>query len=254
MVAGAAPDAEVGARRNGRDVRWLSTSTRRRSSLGLVVLLAVACGGDAEPPVASPPESAATAATSDDDLAVYDAVLRELGGLDEAGERGRSTELLVVSSESASLAAPEFVGTFAWLGPAADDPAAAPDWITEHFPTLDPTCLQDFARENLVPAPLPPLVSAVPVTLVSPQLMEEIDAAIRDAAVEGGDAWGEFWRRYPTSSGVVGFSRIGYGGDGVQALVYCDRRSGYESGEGWLVLLSRVGGWHVEVVSMVWIS
>ena len=71
-----------------------------------------------------------------------------------------------------------------------------------------------------------------------------------------GRGWDEFFRRYPQAKGYSSWSRISYGNDGRQALLYYEYHCGGLCGRGDLVLLARDDDdkWHVRQVLNFWIS
>jgi hypothetical protein len=70
-----------------------------------------------------------------------------------------------------------------------------------------------------------------------------------------GSGWDEFFTQYPTSRGLVWFSRVGFNNKKDQALLYFT--FGYSSGaeEGFLIcLISNRVGWKESTRTLVWIS
>ena len=69
------------------------------------------------------------------------------------------------------------------------------------------------------------------------------------------DGWQEFYRRYPHSSGLWSFSRVGYNVAKTEALVYLVHSCGMLCGTGHLYLLQKQDeGWMVKNKLMLWIS
>jgi hypothetical protein len=67
--------------------------------------------------------------------------------------------------------------------------------------------------------------------------------------------WKEFYRRYPTSRGIVFLSRVGFNNDTTQALLYFADEYTQDGGEGFLILLEkRDGEWKQISRADVWIS
>jgi hypothetical protein len=68
-------------------------------------------------------------------------------------------------------------------------------------------------------------------------------------------SWPAFYRRFPGSSGFLGLSRVGFSGDGKQALLYVSNKCGELCGGGMYVVMERRGGRRViEKVIQMWIS
>jgi len=71
----------------------------------------------------------------------------------------------------------------------------------------------------------------------------------------GGSVWARFQDRYPEASGVVIFSRVGFGANGEEALVLMGYRCGDLCGAGGLYLLVKEdGNWKVQEELMAWQS
>ena len=70
-----------------------------------------------------------------------------------------------------------------------------------------------------------------------------------------GSVWARFQERYPEASGVVIFSRVGFGANEDEALVLMGYRCGDLCGAGGLYLLVKEdGNWKVQEELMVWQS
>jgi hypothetical protein len=67
--------------------------------------------------------------------------------------------------------------------------------------------------------------------------------------------WEEFYKKYPNSSGLVFFSRVGFNERHDQAFVYVGRSCGGLCGSGDYVLLTKVNGqWVVTGEQNLWVS
>jgi hypothetical protein len=67
--------------------------------------------------------------------------------------------------------------------------------------------------------------------------------------------WGEFFRRYPNSRGLVWLSRVGFNKSKTQALLYFAHQYTEAAGEGFLILLAKTAsGWKKTAEVLVWIS
>jgi hypothetical protein len=70
-----------------------------------------------------------------------------------------------------------------------------------------------------------------------------------------GSVWARFQDRYPEASGVVIFSRVGFGANGDEALVEMGYRCGDLCGAGGLYLLTKEGGsWKIQESLIEWMS
>ena len=67
---------------------------------------------------------------------------------------------------------------------------------------------------------------------------KELDAFFK----EGGGWWEEFYRKYPKSTGIATFSRVGFNADRTQALVYQGHSCGGLCGGGSYLLLVKSNG------------
>jgi hypothetical protein len=80
---------------------------------------------------------------------------------------------------------------------------------------------------------------------------EEFQKLIR----RGGTTWAEFYEEYPEASGIVSFSRVGFGANEDEALVEMAYLCGDLCGSGGLYLLVKENGtWKIQESLMVWIS
>ena len=95
------------------------------------------------------------------------------------------------------------------------------------------------------------------------RLADDFDLGVRivllsndkfNSIFEGG-GWDEFYRSYPTSPGIVTFSKVGFSSDRQRALVYMGNQSDYLAGIGQMILLGlQSDGWVVLNQLMIWIS
>lgn len=79
------------------------------------------------------------------------------------------------------------------------------------------------------------------------------DSDLPDARFES--YWESFYRKYPNSSGLVFFSKVGFNDRHDQAFVYVGRSCGGLCGAGDYVLLKKVNGqWAVSQEQNLWVS
>ncbi|MFH1277997.1 MAG: hypothetical protein ABIK65_06440 [Candidatus Eisenbacteria bacterium] len=70
-----------------------------------------------------------------------------------------------------------------------------------------------------------------------------------------GPTWEEFWELYPESGGIAAVSKVGFGIESCEAVVYYERECGILCGRGYIVLLSYdAGQWNIAWVINVWVS
>jgi|ERR1700675_72950 len=67
--------------------------------------------------------------------------------------------------------------------------------------------------------------------------------------------WKSFYEKYPGSSGIIAFSRVGFNKKRNQALVYVMHQSGLVGGSGVFYVLSKQSGfWEVQNQAVIWLS
>jgi hypothetical protein len=89
----------------------------------------------------------------------------------------------------------------------------------------------------------------LPHVLLSDQ---ERDQIFKDSP-DGG--WNDFFRRYPTSRGIVFLSRVGFNRNMTQALLYFTFAYGSGAAEGYLILFDKQANQWKEIArTLVWIS
>ena len=83
---------------------------------------------------------------------------------------------------------------------------------------------------------------------------ELVDSTQLDSIFKNG-SWPAFYKRFPGSTGNLGFSRVGFSADGTQALFYASNRCGELCGGGeYVVMDRREGRWVIEKEIQMWIS
>ena len=67
--------------------------------------------------------------------------------------------------------------------------------------------------------------------------------------------WSKFYKKFPDSSGIIFFSKVGFNGRHDQAFVYAGRNCGDLCGEGEYVLLKKLNGkWVIQQERGLWVS
>jgi hypothetical protein len=83
---------------------------------------------------------------------------------------------------------------------------------------------------------------------------ELVDSTQLDSVFKNG-SWPAFYKRFPGSPGIMGFSRVGFSADGAQALFYASHTCGGLCGGGEYVVMDRRDGrWVIEKEIEMWIS
>jgi len=115
--------------------------------------------------------------------------------------------------------------------------------------------VEDFRERNEHPREVGPLPGIrVPVTFASEATLDSL--ADRKKLVDVDAFWRAFYRRFPGTSGLVTFSRVGFNPARTQAVVSVSHGCGGLCGSGSVVLLARDpdGGWRVVRSASTWVS
>lgn len=126
------------------------------------------------------------------------------------------------------------------------------DLELDKMPGVDSASIADFAQRNNESHSLRYLASlntSVPIVLVSRKTL----ASFRGNGPEA--YWSELYRKYPGSSGSIGFSAIGYNADASVAVLVVETGCGSLCGELSNVVVKREGRqWHITVFEIKIIS
>lgn len=113
---------------------------------------------------------------------------------------------------------------------------------------VTPELLQDFADQNQETRALERAFN-LSVDYVFISLAEQQELFSTDTG------WSEFYDKYPTSSGILYLSRVGFSAQRDQALVYVGHQSDYRLGVGFYYLLTqRDGAWTIDDEVFAWVS
>jgi len=83
---------------------------------------------------------------------------------------------------------------------------------------------------------------------------ELVDSTQLDFVFKNG-SWPAYYKRFPGSPGILGFSRVGFSADGTQALFFASGKCGGLCGGGaYVVMERRDGRWVIEKEIETWIS
>jgi hypothetical protein len=169
-------------------------------------------------------------AAVDDEYAVYSAVIESLYLTDEVEQI-----VLIEQTESG-----------AETGGSVEE---VTQYVQENFGSsiLEET-LADYLQKHEQPVQLEQQF-VLPVEYV---LINEAEV---DRLVDESGNWQLFFEAYPTSTGVITLSPVGFNQAGDQALVYTGFRGDYGSGQGYYILLIKQDDrWRVDQMVVAWIS
>lgn len=122
-------------------------------------------------------------------------------------------------------------------------------YVRKMLPEVQAATVADFKGNGKEAGQLEKRFSInVPYFLVTSKEISEIFHA-------RGDAWNDFYKKYPGAQGILSFSRVGFDRRRDQALVYYGNQAAWLGGAGYLVLLAKTNGsWVIVKTSMLWIS
>jgi len=165
---------------------------------------------------------------------------------------GRFTEkpfsLIVVSQLTAGFHHPfSYQDIIGGLTPMPDEKTVK-DFLNRNDGYVPKSSLTEEAIKVVGRYPLNRYISfSIPHALISDKDIDEI--------FNRGGRWDEFYRRYPTSRGIVWLSRVGFNQNMSEALLYFGHQYAEAAGEGFLVLLRKSDGEWREVSDVaVWVS
>ena len=145
----------------------------------------------------------------------------------------------------------DFTATISDMDLSDDNPAQE---LKKGFPNASDAVIADFLLANKSSAEL-----RLSEKLLKPYVrLELVDKARIDTIFEAkpfDKNWTRFYKEFPTSNGVMQFSRVGYDATRKQALLYMQNGCGSRCGAGVLVLMqSRLGIWRRIKGVNVWVS
>jgi hypothetical protein len=119
--------------------------------------------------------------------------------------------------------------------------------LQSEVPTLKRTTIDAFRKVNRQQASFQRSFQ----TVVDYEL---IDSTQLESVFKNGD-WPAFYKRFPGSTGIARFSRVGINAAGTQALFYASHECGGLCGGGWYVVMERRDGrWVIEKEIEMWVS
>lgn len=132
----------------------------------------------------------------------------------------------------------------------ADEVALETEYVQRRMPGVRADTLSDYISKSGREESLTDLHGlGMELALVDPYELEKL------FSTNGVSGWWLFYHKYPGSSGIISFSRVGFSREHDQAFVYASRGCGGLCGEGWKVLLRKTErGWVIQEKLMVWVS
>jgi hypothetical protein len=122
------------------------------------------------------------------------------------------------------------------------------EYLHEQFPSISPQTLEDCKTKNKDSKKLKRFESSIDYVLLEEKDLEEIFKA-------GTDGWQNFYKRYPSSSGFIELSQVGFNKTMDQALVFITDTCGMECAVGRYMLLQRNSeGWQVMKAHTVFVA
>jgi hypothetical protein len=123
------------------------------------------------------------------------------------------------------------------------------DYVTRRLPELGPDTIADFDKKRECRSLSRQFDIPAEYVLVSDK---EISSLFSKYGIDG---WNHFYAKYPGSSGIIGFSDVGFNLEMNQAFVSTSRGCGGICGAGYFVVLKKEQGvWKVQSKEMTWVS
>ena len=121
--------------------------------------------------------------------------------------------------------------------------------VKQEFSSISQETVDDYVAKNAKSHQLTKSFDLkLKYTLISKEKIEQIFKS-------GLDRWGEFYRQFPDSGGLIALSRAGLDSGGNQAIVYISHSCGGLCGTGHYMLLVKNGQrWKVQKKFMAWVS
>lgn len=127
-------------------------------------------------------------------------------------------------------------------------------YLIKSLPSLTKETIEDFRLQNKKPTELTNKFNLkVKINLLG----EEFDRLFYEARQSDPekDGWEIFYKKYPTSGGIITLSRVGFNKEKSQALMFVSHGCGSLCGEGnYILLIKKDNVWKVEQKLMMWIS
>jgi hypothetical protein len=113
---------------------------------------------------------------------------------------------------------------------------------------LSPETVSDFLQKN---SDRHPLIKSLKLDVD----VKQIDESESNQIFLAGTGWEEFYKKYPSSQGVLEVSKPGFNKDATQALVYVANQGSWKSGAGYYVLLLKSNSsWKIAKSYTSWVS
>jgi hypothetical protein len=164
--------------------------------------------------------------SADEEYSIYSAYLRskELRG---------DTKLLVIREGTSGLA----IESFHQL-------------VKKRFQEVEQATLDDYLENNKTPGKLLSKFD-LPIKYI---IASDADIAPLFPKKEPDIVWKKFYAKYPNSTGILFFSKVGFNSKKTQAFIYAGRQCGGLCGLGKYILLEKKGStWSIENEMELWV-
>jgi len=178
---------------------------------------------------------------SEESEAVYQSVLDQNFAQDGA-------KLLVIEDETTGCPMYEDPEIRIKFGPETKSFA---EIVSEKMQSAETSTIENYLERNKISEKI-----AIPTDVGSKHLLvgkKELASVFRKGEFDMG--WTRFYKKYPDSTGLIFFSKVGFSSDHNQAMLYAGRQCGGLCGSGsYLLLNKRNGKWVVEKDMGLWVS
>jgi hypothetical protein len=173
-----------------------------------------------------------------EEYAIYAAVIGDMFAGDKVSSDSQpKVKLLVIEDRTVDNNFAAVVGQNEWK------------IVKQEFSSISQETVDDYVAKNAKSHQLTKSFDLkLKYTLIPKEKIEQIFKS-------GLDGWGEFYRQFPDSGGLIALSRAGLNSGGNQALVYISHSCGGLCGSGHYMLLVKNGQrWVVQKKFMAWVS
>jgi hypothetical protein len=123
--------------------------------------------------------------------------------------------------------------------------------VKKRFQEVEQATLDDYVENNKTPEKLLSKFD-LPIKYV---IANDADIAPLFPKEEPDRAWKKFYAKYPNSTGILFFSKVGFNSKKTQAFIYAGRQCGGLCGLGKYILLEKKGStWSIENEMELWAS
>jgi hypothetical protein len=125
------------------------------------------------------------------------------------------------------------------------------DYVRERLPELKPEALANYIANNKAFSHLTNIFSArIRCVVVSDKDLKPVFKKAKHDRF-----WRPFYKRYPNSSGIIFFSKVGFNAEMNQAFLYAGRQCGGLCGAGqYILLVKEESVWKIKQKLNLWVS